>query len=317
MKHIAVKGGAGFIGSNLCKKLLEEGNKVFCIDNLYSGRMSNIEELKSNSNFHFYPVDIVNRNIVLDLDFWGNLDEIYNLACPASPPFYQNKPIDTLKTNFEGMINMLDLANKYEAKILQTSTSEVYGDPEVHPQPETYRGNVNPIGIRACYDEGKRVAETLCFDYLRTYNTDIKVVRIFNTYGPKMRADDGRVISNFICQALKNESITVYGDGNQTRSFCFVDDLVNGLIKMMASNEHGPINLGNPGEFTMKELADLVINKIDTKSEIVYKPLPSDDPTKRKPVIDRAKELLNWEPTIALNEGLDKTIDYFIKEELN
>ena len=317
MKHIAVTGGAGFIGSNLCKKLLEEGNKVFCIDNLYSGRMSNIEELKSNSNLHFYPVDIVNRNIVLDLDFWGNLDEIYNLACPASPPFYQNKPIDTLKTNFEGMINMLDLANKYEAKILQTSTSEVYGDPEVHPQPETYRGNVNPIGIRACYDEGKRVAETLCFDYLRTYNTDIKVVRIFNTYGPKMRADDGRVISNFICQALKNEPITVYGDGNQTRSFCFVDDLVNGLIKMMASNEHGPINLGNPGEFTMKELADLVINKIDTKSEIVYKPLPSDDPTKRKPVIDRAKELLNWEPTIALNEGLDKTIAYFIKELTN
>ena len=309
MKNIVVTGAAGFIGSNLCKRLADEGNKVFCIDNLYSGNMDNL--ISMHKDFTIYPVDITNTKIISDLDFWGRVDEIYNLACPASPPFYQKDPIFTLNTNYIGMINMLNLANKYGAKILQTSTSEVYGDPKVHPQPEEYRGNVNPIGIRACYDEGKRVAETLCFDYNRKYGTDVKVVRIFNTYGPYMRADDGRVVSNFICQALKNEPITIYGDGSQTRSFCFVDDMVEGLIRMMAYNENGPINLGNPGEFTMNELANLVVSKIDTKSEIVYKDLPSDDPTKRKPIIDKAKNLLGWEPKINLSEGLDRTIEYF------
>jgi len=306
MKKILVTGGAGFIGSNLCKKLLEdENNYVCCLDNFFTGRMSNVEDLQCDR------FTIENRDITNDLTDLGKFDEIYNLACPASPPHYQMDPIKTLKTNFNGMYNVLCLALMNNAKVLQTSTSEVYGDPKVHPQPESYRGNVNPIGIRACYDEGKRVAETLCFDFYRQFGVDIKVVRIFNTYGPNMRADDGRVVSNFVCQALQNEDVTIYGDGSQTRSFCYVDDMVDGLIKMMASSEHGPINLGNPGEFTVKELADIVMDMTNSSSEVVYKELPSDDPTVRKPVIEEAKAKLGWEPKIKLEEGLIKTISYF------
>lgn len=307
-KRILVTGGAGFIGSNLCHKLLEEDNYVICLDNLFTGNKKNIENLITNKNFEFIRHDVVNS---LDIE----VNQIYNLACPASPPFYQLDPIKTIKTNVIGAINMLELAKKNNATILQASTSEVYGEPLVHPQPESYRGNVNPIGIRACYDEGKRAAETLFFDYYRQYGLNIKVIRIFNTYGSNMNPDDGRVVSNFIVQALKSEDITIYGNGTQTRSFCYIDDLIDGIIKMMNSDNKfiGPVNLGNPSEFTIEQLARKVLEKIDTSSKIIYKPLPQDDPTQRKPVIDLAKQMLNWEPMTSLDDGLDKTIEYFKK----
>lgn len=304
MKKILITGGAGFLGSNLCEKLLNQGNKVICLDNLYTGKEKNIHHLLNNPNFEFIIHDVINP---IDI----KVDEIYNLACPASPPFYQAQPIETTKTCVYGAINMLELAKKNNAKILQASTSEVYGEPEIHPQPENYRGNVNPIGIRSCYDEGKRAAESLFFDYHRIYNVNIKIIRIFNTYGPKMNPDDGRVVSNFIVQALNNQPITIYGDGNQTRSFCYVDDLLNGMVKLMNSNITGPINIGNPGEFTMLELAEKIINLTNSKSQLIFKPLPGDDPTRRKPDISLAKKELNWEPTINLEEGLKRTIEYF------
>lgn len=307
MKRILVTGGAGFIGSNLCERLVKENNHVICVDNLYTGRMINIEELMDKPNFEF-----INHNIIDPLDI-ENIDEIYNLACPASPPHYQKSPTYTTKTCVLGILNMLELARKNNAKIMQFSTSEVYGEPQVHPQPEGYRGNVNPIGIRSCYDEGKRCAETLCFDYHREFGVKIKVIRIFNTYGPKMDPDDGRVVSNFILQALKGEDITIYGGGSQTRSFCYVDDLVEGIIRMMNSPDEfmGPVNLGNPGEFTVKDLAEIVLDMTDSKSKTVYCDLPSDDPTQRKPDITLAKEKLGWEPKVMLRDGLVKTIKYF------
>lgn len=308
MKRILVTGGAGFIGSHLCKRLVEEGDEVICLDNFFTGSKENVRELLDYNNFELIRNDIT-KEIYLEVD------QIYNLACPASPPHYQYNPIKTAKTSVMGAMNMLGLAKRVHARILQASTSEVYGDPEVHPQPETYRGCVNPIGIRSCYDEGKRMAETLFFDYHRQHNLDIKVIRIFNTYGPNMNPGDGRVVSNFIVQALKNEDITVYGDGKQTRSFCYVDDLVEGMCRMMNSREGftGPVNLGNPVEFTMLELAKKVIELTGSKSQIVYMPLPSDDPTQRKPVIDLAKKELSWEPYIMLEEGLERTIEYFKK----
>jgi UDP-glucuronate decarboxylase len=307
MKNIIVTGGAGFVGSNLCKSLLDDGNKVICVDNFFTGRKENIEPLKCE-NF-----SLITHNIQEPLKISEPIDEIYNLASPASPPHYQKDPVDTLKTNVIGMINMLDLAREKDAKILQTSTSEVYGEPLEHPQKETYRGNVNPDGIRACYDEGKRCSETLCFDYHRQYNVKIKVTRLFNTYGPNMDPLDGRVVSNFILQALKGENLQVYGDGSQTRSFCFVDDTVKALKLMMETDDTftGPINIGNPGEFTILELANKVLSKISSKSEIEYHELPSDDPTRRRPDISLAKEKLNWQPLIKLDEGLDKTIKYY------
>ena len=304
MKKILVTGGAGFIGSHLCKKLLENGNFVICLDNFFTGRKENIVSIINNSNFKLIEHDIVEP---IDVE----VNEIYNLACPASPPHYQYNPIKTLKTSVFGIINMLELAKKYNAKILQASTSEVYGDPLVHPQIESYWGNVNPIGIRSCYDEGKRCAETLMMDFHRAFNIDTKIIRIFNTYGPNMDPEDGRVVSNFIIQALKNEDITIYGDGKQTRSFCYVDDLVDGLIKMMESNHIGPINLGNPSERTIIDFAELIIKLTNSKSKISHKPLPSDDPAKRKPNIQKAKTCLNWEPKTDINTGLSKAIDYF------
>ena len=309
MKRILVTGGAGFLGSNLCKKLVEQGNYVICLDNLFTGRMQNIEELLEKDNFEFIEGDVTQS---IDL----KVDQIYNAACPASPPAYQKSPTSTTRTCVLGAMNMLDLATKNNATILQFSTSEVYGDPLVHPQVESYRGNVNPIGIRACYDEGKRVAETLMFDYAREFGTKIKVIRIFNTYGTNMDMNDGRVVSNFIVQALNGDDITIYGDGKQTRSFCFVDDLIEGIIRMMNSDElfQGPVNLGNPGEFTMLELAEKVIKHTNSDSKIVFKDLPKDDPTQRKPDISLAKEKLDWEPHINLDEGLDKSISYFKKE---
>lgn len=306
MKTILITGGAGFLGSNLCEKLLKQDNKVICVDNLYTGKKKNIEHLLSNPNFRFIKHDIINL-----LEIEEHIDEIYNLACPASPPFYQADPIGTTKTCVFGIINMLELAKKNSAKILQASTSEVYGEPEIHPQVEAYRGNVNPIGIRSCYDEGKRAAESLMFDYHRLYNIDIKVIRIFNTYGPKMNPDDGRVVSNFIVQALRGEDITVYGDGMQTRSFCYVDDLLEGMVRLMDSNITGPVNIGNPGEFTMLELANKVIKFTNSTSKIVHRSIPSDDPTRRRPNISLAKEKLNWEPLINLDCGLKQTIEYF------
>ena len=305
-KRILVTGGAGFIGSHLCKRLVEEGNDVICLDNFYTGSKKNIEKLLDCRNFELIRHDVT-EPILLEVD------QIYNLACPASPVHYQYNPVKTIKTSVMGAINMLGLAKRVKARILQASTSEVYGNPSVHPQPEEYWGNVNPIGIRSCYDEGKRVAETLFFDYYRQNHVDIKVIRIFNTYGPNMNANDGRVVSNFIVQALKGEDITIYGDGTQTRSFCYVDDLVEGMIRMMNSLEGftGPVNLGNPGEFTMLELAEKVIGLIGSKSKIVHKPLPADDPAQRKPVIDLAKKELDWEPSIVLDEGLRRTIEYF------
>ena len=305
-KRILVTGGAGFIGSHLCKRLLDDGEEVICLDNLFTGTKKNIECFLDNHNFEFIRHDVT-REYLLEVD------QIYNLACPASPIHYQFDPVKTINTSVMGAINGLELAKKVKARILQASTSEVYGDPSVHPQPESYWGNVNPIGIRSCYDEGKRVAETLFFDYHRQYGVDIKVVRIFNTYGSNMSLNDGRVVSNFIVQALKNEDLTIYGDGNQTRSFCFVTDPVDGMVRMMNSRDDftGPVNLGNPGEFTMKELAQKVIELTGSSSKIIYKPLPQDDPKQRQPIIELAKKELDWEPTTNLDEGLKKTIEYF------
>lgn len=306
---ILVTGGAGFIGSHLCKRLLSEGHEVLCVDNLFTGNKDNILELLDNKKFDFMRHDVT-------FPLYVEVDQIYNLACPASPIHYQFDPVQTTKTSVHGAINMLGLAKRTRAKILQASTSEVYGDPEVHPQPESYWGRVNPIGIRSCYDEGKRCAETLFFDYNRQHGLDIRVIRIFNTYGPNMHPHDGRVVSNFIVQALKNEDITIYGDGSQTRSFQYVDDLIEGMVRMMNNEKNfiGPVNLGNPREFTIKELAEKVLEMIpETTSKIVYKDLPQDDPRQRKPEIALAKEKLDWEPKIPLEEGLVKTIEYFKK----
>lgn len=305
-KRILVTGGAGFLGSHLCDRLIDEGNDVICLDNLFTGNKDNIRHLLGNDYFEFIRHDVT-EPIFLEVD------QVYNLACPASPIHYQYNPIKTWKTSVLGAMNMLGLAKRVKARILQASTSEVYGDPEVHPQPETYRGCVNTMGIRSCYDEGKRAAETLFYDYHRMHGTEIKIMRIFNTYGPKMHPADGRVVSNFIVQALKGEDITIYGDGSQTRSFCYVDDLIEGMVRLMNSRADfiGPCNIGNPGEFTIKQLAELVIEKTGCKSKLVYMPLPSDDPLQRKPVIETAKRELDWEPTISLDKGLDKTIEYF------
>jgi UDP-glucuronate decarboxylase len=306
MSGVLVTGGAGFIGSHLCKRLIADNNCVICADNLFTGNIDNIEELLGNSGFEFVRHDITEP---LDVD----ADRIYNFACPASPVYYQYDPIKTLKTSLIGSINILDHAKQLNTRVLHASTSEVYGDPLVHPQNEAYWGNVNPIGVRACYDEGKRAAETLFFDYRRRYGVEIKVTRIFNTYGPNMHPNDGRVVSNFVTQALRGEDITIYGDGSQTRSFCYVDDLVDGIIKLMDSPSDfiGPVNLGNPVEFTILELAALVVKLAGSKSKLVFRPLPQDDPKQRKPDIALAREKLNWEPRIALEEGLVKTIDYF------
>jgi len=305
-KRILVTGGAGFLGSHLCEKLLDQGNDVICVDNLFTGSKDNIRHLMDNNYFEFIRHDVTQPLYV-------EVDQIYNLACPASPIHYQHDPIATGKTSVMGALNTLGLAKRCHARILQASTSEVYGDPEIHPQPESYRGCVNPIGPRSCYDEGKRMAETLFFDYHRQHGVDIKVIRIFNTYGPRMSAHDGRVVSNFIVQALNNEDITIYGDGKQTRSFCYVDDLVDGMIKMMNSRDGftGPVNIGNPGEFTMLELAQLVIKLVGSNSKIIYKELPQDDPMQRRPMIDLAEKELGWRPTIDLEEGLIRTIEYF------
>ena len=306
MKRVLVTGGAGFIGSHLCNYLYNAGDYVICLDNFFTGSKENVSNLLGKERFELIEHDIT-EPIGLQVD------EIYNLACPASPVHYQYNAIKTIKTSILGVINMLGLAKKNGAKILQASTSEVYGNPAVHPQKESYFGNVNPIGIRSCYDEGKRCAETLMFDYYRQHNVDIRVVRIFNTYGPNMDIDDGRVVSNFIVQALKGNDITIYGDGTQTRSFCFVDDLILGLVKMMNNDKKfiGPVNLGNPSERTVLDLAKLVIEMTGSKSNIVFKPLPQDDPIKRKPDITLAKKELNWEPSVDISLGLDKTIDYF------
>lgn len=306
MKRILVTGGAGFLGSHLTEKLLNDGHEVIAVDNLYTGSRKNIEPFRNHPNFEFMIHDIT-------FPLYLEVDEIYNLACPASPIHYQHNPTQTTKTSVIGAINMLGLAKRTGAKILQASTSEVYGDPEVHPQTETYWGKVNPIGIRACYDEGKRAAETLFFDYWRQYNLPIKVIRIFNTYGPRMDKNDGRVVSNFITQALRGENITIYGDGSQSRSFCYVDDLVRGIVSMMDTPEHvvGPMNLGNPIEFTMLELAELVLKYTNSPSKISYQALPQDDPRQRKPDITYAIQQLNWEPKTFLDEGLQRTIAYF------
>jgi UDP-glucuronate decarboxylase len=306
MKRILVTGGAGFLGSHLCERLLDEGNEILCVDNFYTGRRDNIKHLLNNPNFELLRHDIT-------MPLYVEVDQIYNLASPASPVHYQRDPVQTTKTNFLGAINLLGLAKRLRVPILQASTSEVYGDPEVHPQTEEYWGRVNPIGIRSCYDEGKRAAETLFFDYHRQHKVDIKVMRIFNTYGPRMDPLDGRVVSNFIVQALQGKDITIYGDGNQTRSFCFVSDLIEGMILFMNSDKSitGPINIGNPGEFTMNELAEAVIKETRSNSQVIHLPLPSDDPRQRQPDITKARNLLGWEPKIALNEGLKKSIPYF------
>lgn len=310
MKTILVTGGAGFLGSHLCDYLINKNEKLICVDNLFTGDKKNIEHLLDNPNFKFINHDIIDPLYIDDTI----IDQIYNLACPASPIHYQYNPVRTIKANTIGVINMLGMAKKHKARILQASTSEVYGDPLEHPQKETYRGNVNTIGPRACYDEGKRVAETLFFDYHRQHKIDIKVMRIFNTYGPRMAQNDGRVVSNFILQVLKNEPIQIYGDGKQTRSFCYVSDLIEGMYKLMNSEDlTGPVNIGNPGEFTMLELAEKVIQQTGSKSELVYKPLPQDDPMQRKPDISLAKEKLGWEPKINLDTGLKETISYFSK----
>jgi len=306
-KKILVTGGAGFIGSHLCRRLLADGHRVLCVDSLFTGTKENIEGLLGDKNFEFIQHDIVTPLVV-------DADQVYNLACPASPVHYQYNPVHTTKTSVNGAINMLGLARRTGARILQASTSEVYGDPEIHPQPESYWGRVNTVGPRACYDEGKRCAETLFFDYHRQHKLDIKVVRIFNTYGPNMHPNDGRVVSNFIVQALQNKDITIYGDGSQTRSFQYVDDLIEGLLAMMASPADftGPVNIGNPDEFTMKQLAEKVLELIpESKSKLVYKPLPQDDPRQRQPDIRLAKEKLGWAPKVKLNDGLQKTVDYF------
>jgi len=306
VKKILVTGGAGFVGSHLCKKLLDEGNEVICLDNFYTGNKNNISGLLSNKSFELLRHDVT-------FPIYLEIDQIYNLACPASPIHYQTDPVQTTKTSVHGAINMLGLAKRTKSKILQASTSEVYGDPTIHPQIESYWGNVNPVGIRSCYDEGKRCAETLFFDYYRQHKLKIKVARIFNTYGPHMHINDGRVVSNFIIQALKGEDITIFGDGTQTRSFCYVSDLVEALIKLMDSDDNfiGPVNLGNPDEFTMNELADLVIKLTNSSSKIVQKTLPEDDPKQRQPDITLAKKKLAWEPGVMLEEGLNLTIRYF------
>ncbi|HTJ78979.1 MAG TPA: UDP-glucuronic acid decarboxylase family protein [Rariglobus sp.] len=303
--RILVTGGAGFLGSNLCDRLLADGNEVICIDNFFTGRKSNIAHQLANPNFELVRHDVIDP-------YKFEVDQIYNLACPASPPHYQYNAIKTVKTSVMGAINCLGLAKRTKARVFQASTSEVYGDPAVHPQPESYWGNVNPIGIRSCYDEGKRVAETLFMDYHRQNQVDIRIVRIFNTYGPRMHPDDGRVVSNFIVQALKGEDITIYGDGLQTRSFCYVDDLIEGFVRLMNQTETiGPVNLGNPGEFTMLQLAEITLKLVGGKSKIVYRPLPNDDPKQRRPDIALARKVLKWEPTVQLEEGLKRTIAYF------
>lgn len=300
-----VTGGAGFLGSHLCERLLNDGHEVICLDNYFTGRMANVAHLRDNKCFELIRHDVT-EPILLEVD------RIFNLACPASPVHYQFNPVKTIKTSVMGAINMLGMAKRVKARILQASTSEVYGDPAVHPQTEDYWGNVNPIGIRSCYDEGKRVAETLFMDYHRQNNVDIRIVRIFNTYGPRMLPNDGRVVSNFIVQALQGQDITIYGDGSQTRSFCYVDDLIEGFVRMMNQDKIiGPVNIGNPGEFTMLELAKEVLDLTGSKSKIIYQPLPGDDPKMRKPNIDLAKSALGWEPTIPLRKGLEKTICYF------
>jgi UDP-glucuronate decarboxylase len=306
MKIILVTGGAGFIGSNLCERLINDGNKVICVDNLYTGSMDNITHLLSHDCFQF-----INHDIIEPLKIEGKIDQIYNLACPASPPKYQKDPIYTLKVNFQGVFNMLELANEKKAIILQSSTSEIYGEPEISPQHEGYRGNVNTIGIRSCYDEGKRIAETLMMDYHNKYGLDIRIVRIFNTYGPKMNKDDGRVVSNFINQALEGQDITLYGNGEQTRSFCYIDDQLDGMIKLMNSSYIYPINIGNTYELSMKDLANIIIRFTNSTSAIIYKPLPADDPTNRKPDISRANEILGWMPKYTLEDGILQTINYF------
>lgn len=306
MKRILVSGGGGFLGSHLCDRLLKEGNEVLCVDNFFTGNRRNIHHLLDNKNFELLRHDVTHPLYV-------EVDEIYNLACPASPIHYQFDPVQTTKTSVIGAMNMLGLAKRLKIKVLQASTSEIYGDPEVHPQPESYKGSVNTLGPRACYDEGKRCAETLFFDYHRQHNVAIKVMRIFNTYGPRMHPNDGRVVSNFIVQALKGEDITMYGDGTQTRSFCYVDDNIEGMYRLMNSRDGftGPVNIGNPGEFTMLELAQQILDLTNSKSKLIFLPLPQDDPMQRRPVIDLAKKELDWEPTINLREGLVKTIEYF------
>lgn len=305
-KRILVTGGAGFIGSHLCERLLEADNDVLCVDNFFTGTRRNISHLLDNKNFELLRHDVT-------FPLYVEVDEIFNLACPASPIHYQRDPVQTTKTSVIGAINMLGLAKRLKAKLLQASTSEVYGDPIVHPQPEEYWGNVNPVGLRSCYDEGKRCAETLVFDYVRQHRVPAKVVRIFNTYGPRMHPNDGRVVSNFIVQALLGKDITIYGDGSQTRSFCFVDDLVEAMLRMMATGSQttGPINIGNPTEFTISELAELILEMTGSKSKLVFQPLPSDDPKQRQPDISKAREELGWQPTIALRDGLVQTIEYF------
>jgi UDP-glucuronate decarboxylase len=307
-KKILVTGGAGFLGSHLCERLLATGNDVLCVDNFFTGRKENIVHLIGNPNF-----ELIRHDVTFPL--YVEVDQIYNLACPASPMHYQFDPIQTIKTSVNGAINMLGLARRVKARIFQASTSEVYGDPQVHPQIEAYWGRVNPIGLRSCYDEGKRCAETLFFDYWRQHKIEIKVARLFNTYGPRMQPNDGRVVSNFIVQALKGEDITVYGDGQQTRSFCYVDDLIEAAILFMESSADfmGPVNIGNPGEFTILELAEKIISLTGSRSKLVFKPLPSDDPKQRKPDIGLAKQVLRWEPKISLEDGLKESIDYFVK----
>lgn len=308
-KRILVTGGAGFLGSHLCDRLVARGDDVLCVDNFYTGSKANVAHLLDKSNFELLRHDVT-------FPLYVEVDEIFNLACPASPIHYQKDPVQTTKTSVHGAINMLGLAKRCKAKILQTSTSEVYGDPEVHPQTEDYWGRVNPIGIRSCYDEGKRCAETLFFDYHRQHNLRIKIVRIFNTYGPRMHPDDGRVVSNFIMQALQGKDITLFGNGEQTRSFCYVSDLVEAILRMMDTPDDvpGPINIGNPGEFTMRELAEKVLSLTGSKSSIIHLPLPADDPRQRKPDLTLAKKHLNWEPTIALDQGLRETIEYFARQ---
>jgi UDP-glucuronate decarboxylase len=304
--NILITGGAGFLGSHLCDALIRKGHDILCVDNFFTGNKSNVSHLLKNPNFTLIRHDVT-------FPLYVEVDQIYNLACPASPIHYQFDPVQTTKTSVHGAINMLGLAKRLNARILQASTSEVYGDPEIHPQPEEYWGRVNPIGIRSCYDEGKRCAETLFFDYWRQHKLEIKVMRIFNTYGPRMHPNDGRVVSNFIVQALNNKPITIYGDGSQTRSFCYVDDLITGMIKLMESHKSitGPINMGNPSEFTMIELAELVIKLTSSRSKLKFKPLPEDDPKQRQPNISLAKSKLNWSPKVSLEEGLNKTITYF------
>ena len=314
MKTIVVTGGAGFLGSHLCEHLLNKGERVICIDNLFTGSKNNISGFIENPNFKFINHDIIDPIYLDDVV----IDQIYNLACPASPIHYQINPVRTIKANTIGVINVLGLAKKHKARVLQASTSEIYGDPLVHPQVESYRGNVNTIGPRACYDEGKRVSETLFFDYYRQHKLEIRVVRIFNTYGPRMAQDDGRVVSNFILQALKNEPITIYGDGKQTRSFCFVEDLIEGIYKLMnKDNFMGPVNIGNPNEINLLELAQKIITLTESKSELIFKNLPEDDPRQRNPNISLAKEVLDWRPKVSLDEGLKKTIEYFKSVLLN